>query len=401
MTAAPATGLAPIDVAFDGRLSADSNPGDVISYAWDFTDDGTVDATTATATFHYETPAIYTARLTVTDQHGASSTTTQAIVADGSAPVPSIDAPTESLTWKVGDEIAFAGSATDGAGNPLPASALTWTLTLLHCTAVSSCHPHVVETREGVESGTFDAPDHSWPSSLVIGLAAVSAGLESEATVRVEPKSVTLGFTTSPNRLRLAINESSLRGTSGAPTISPTFIVGSTIGLVAPSPQVLDGIERTFDRWTDGSVAASRNLVAPASPWASPLGAVFRSSSADLSLVQTGTLSSTGRSIGWKVVVRNAAGGKRANDVRVRVDLPAKLGSPTFDAPGWSCRYRPLKHRVVCDRPSLAAGDKAVIRFRTPLIGDGAKAMNVAWVASDTKDVSRANDRDTTVVQLP
>ena len=160
MTATPSTGLAPMDVEFDGRLSADSNPGDTLTYAWDFTDNGSVDATTPTASFEYATPAIYTARLTVTDPHGASSSTTQQIVADGSAPVASISTPLASLTWKVGDDIAFAGSATEGDGTPLPASALTWTLTILHCTAPSSCHPHVVETREGVASGTFDAPDH-------------------------------------------------------------------------------------------------------------------------------------------------------------------------------------------------------------------------------------------------
>ena len=401
MTATPSTGLAPLEVEFDGRLSADSDPGDHLTYAWDFTDDGSVDATTPTASFEYTTPAVFTVRLTVTDEHGASSSATRQIVADGSAPIPRIDTPEETLEWAVGDEIPFSGSATDGEGSPLPASALTWTLTLLHCTDVSSCHPHVVETRDGVAGGSFDAPDHSWPSSLVVGLTATNAGVESQATVRVEPVSVTLAFTTSPNGLALAINESTLSGTAGDPVIMSTVIVGSSIGLAAPSPQVLDGIRRTFSRWSDGSTAASRNVLAPADPWSTPLGAIFRSTSADLSLEQTGVLSASGRSIGWKVVVRNRDGGIRARDLRVRVDLPAKVGPPTFDAPGWTCRYRAARHRAVCDLDSLAVGTKGVIRFRTPLLRDGEKARAVAWVVSETRDVSLANNTDTTRVPLP
>ena len=181
IAANPVSGDAPMEVEFDGRTSADSNPGDTLTYAWDFTNNGSVDATTPTATFEYATPAVYTARLTVTDQHGASGTTTQQIVANGSG--PTIATPPSSLTWAVGDEISFSGSATDGEGDPLPASALSWTLTILHCATASSCHPHVVETRDGVSSGTFDAPDHSYPSSLEIRLTASDDGVETSATV--------------------------------------------------------------------------------------------------------------------------------------------------------------------------------------------------------------------------
>jgi glucose/arabinose dehydrogenase len=399
IAASPVSGDAPMEVEFDGRTSADSNPGDTLTYAWDFTDNGSVDATTATAIFEYDTPGIYTARLTVTDQHGASGTTTQQIVADGSGPV--IDAPLSSLTWAVGDAIPFSGSATDGDGNPLPASALSWTLTILHCATASSCHPHVVETRDGVTSGTFDAPDHSYPSALEIRLTASDDGVETSATVRLAPKAVTLKFRSEPNLLDFRINGATVHGVVGTPSVTRTFIVGSRIGLVAPSPQVLDGIEFTFDEWSDGSSAATRTVTAPGSAWPNPLRAIYRPTSADLSLRQSGDLSGSGGSIAWRVVTRNAEEGRRANDVKVRVDLPGKLGAPTVDAPGWSCRYRPASHRVVCERASLAAGDRSVIRFRTPLLGDGSKATNVAWVTSATRDVATANNRDTTVVQLP
>ena len=398
IAAAPTSGEAPMEVEFDGRNSADSNPGDTLTYAWDFTDNGSVDATTSTASFVYGAAAVYTARLTVTDQHGASGTTTQQIVADGSGPV--IETPLESLKWAVGDEIDFSGSATDGGGDPLPASALSWTLTILHCATVTSCHPHVVETRDGVASGTFDAPDHSYPSALEIRLTASIGGVETTDTVVLAPKAVTLGFRTTPNLLDFSINGSTVHGVVGTPKVSRTFIVGSRIGLSTPSPQVLDGVELTFDRWSDGSTSRTRTISAPASAWSPALSALFDPTSADLSLKQTGDLSASGNSIAWKVVASNAEVGLRAHDVRVRVDLPKKLAAPVFDAPGWSCRFRTTLRRVVCDRDSIAAGDVRKIRFRTAIDGDGPKATAEAWVTSSTRDVTSANDRVVTVVIL-
>ena len=399
ISATPTSGEAPMEVEFDGRSSADSNPGDSLTYAWDFTDNGSVDATTSTASFEYDTSAVFTARLTVTDEDGATGTTTQQIVADGSGPV--IDTPAESLTWAVGDEIDFSGSATDGGGDPLPASALSWTLTILHCSTVTSCHPHVVETRDGVASGTFDAPDHSYPSALEIRLTAAIGGIETTDTVLLAPKAVTLGFRTTPNLLDFSINGATVHGVAGTPKVSRTFIVGSHIGLSTPSPQVLDGIERTFDEWSDGSGSRTRTISAPASPWSPSLSALFVPTSADLSLTQTGVLSPAGTKISWKVVARNAEDGLRAHDVRVRVELPKKLAAPVFDAPGWSCRWRPALRRVVCDRDSIAAGDLKNIRFTTAIDGDGPQAASEAWITSSTRDVTNANDRVITVVILP
>ena len=58
-------GPAPLAVSFTGT-GADAD-GDTLSYAWDFTDDGTVDATTANASHTYDQPGEYRARFTVSD----------------------------------------------------------------------------------------------------------------------------------------------------------------------------------------------------------------------------------------------------------------------------------------------------------------------------------------------
>jgi PKD repeat protein len=69
-TAAPTSGVAPLSVQF-----TDTSTGTVSSRAWDFQNDGVVDSTAASPTFTYTTPNTYTAKLTVSNSAGSSSTT--------------------------------------------------------------------------------------------------------------------------------------------------------------------------------------------------------------------------------------------------------------------------------------------------------------------------------------
>ena len=73
----------------------------------------------------------------------------------------------------MGQTISFAGSATDPDQGSLPASALPWTLVLMHCP--DDCHEHVVQQFPGVASGSFVAPDHDYPSHLELRLPATDA----------------------------------------------------------------------------------------------------------------------------------------------------------------------------------------------------------------------------------
>ncbi len=77
MSATPSIGTAPLTVAFDGSASTDPD-GTVSSWAWAF-GDGTFGAGPQT-THLYSTPGTYTASLTVTDDRGASATTTRPVV---------------------------------------------------------------------------------------------------------------------------------------------------------------------------------------------------------------------------------------------------------------------------------------------------------------------------------
>jgi glucose/arabinose dehydrogenase len=174
------------------------------------------------------------------------------------APSATIAAPTSATTWKVGDTIAFNGSATDTEDGTLPASALSWTLILHHCP--SNCHTHALQSWPGVASGSFNAPDHDYPSHLEVRLTATdSGGLTDSTSVLLDPVVVPLTFASSPSGLQLTVN-----GSSATAPFTRTVIVGSTNSLSAPSPQSLGGTSYAFQSWSDGG-AQTHNIVAPAS----------------------------------------------------------------------------------------------------------------------------------------
>ena len=83
-TATPSTGEAPLNVNFNASGTFSSRP--VASYQWDFTNNGSFDATGQTTNFTYATPGTYTARLRVTDDQGDFADTTRTITAQVSPP---------------------------------------------------------------------------------------------------------------------------------------------------------------------------------------------------------------------------------------------------------------------------------------------------------------------------
>jgi PKD repeat protein len=75
-TANPTSGIAPLEVAFDASNSSDSD-GSIISYAWDFKDGNTGSGETINHTF--SSTGSYNVKLTVTDDKGATDSTTKTI----------------------------------------------------------------------------------------------------------------------------------------------------------------------------------------------------------------------------------------------------------------------------------------------------------------------------------
>ena len=262
ITANPNNGPVPLSVNFDGTGSSDPE-GKPLTYSWDLNGDGTFgDATGPTASYTYTTAGVYHPSLRVADDQGASDTASVTVTAGNTAPTGVIDSPASSLTWKVGDTINFSGHATDPQDGPLPASALTWSLIVHHCFTPTDCHTHLIQTINGVSSGSFTAPDHSYPCWLELQLTATDpGGLTSTTSVRLDPKTVVLTFKTNPGGLvltDLVVNE--------APSTTPfsmTVVVGSANSVSAPSPQQFKKSTYFFTSWSDGG-AQSHTITAPA-----------------------------------------------------------------------------------------------------------------------------------------
>ena len=145
---------------------------------WCLHDDGSAAVVSTT----YTTVGTRTVGLRVTDRAGASDTAEQVVRVGTVAPEPSIDTPVEGTPAVVGTTMAFSGGATVDGG-PVPPSALSWTLDLLHCPVVDECHRHPDLFRlDGAAGGTLVVPDHETPSQVELRLTVTWQGDVAVAT---------------------------------------------------------------------------------------------------------------------------------------------------------------------------------------------------------------------------
>jgi PKD repeat protein len=299
--ATPTAGPTPLTVSFDGSGSSDPDPGDTLTYSWDLDGDGTFgDAVLPTASKTYTTAAVYTVGLRVTDSRGATASTTTTISAGTSAPQPVIDTPASSFTWAVGDTIAFSGHATDGQGNPIPASRLSWTEIVHHCP--DACHTHAVQTMDGIASGSISAPDHDYPSYLELKLTATDGnGISASTSVDLQPKTASLAINSVPPGVAIGVG---LVAPEPAP-FTRTVIAGSTQSVTAPPTQTINGTGYAFSSWSDGG-AAAHTVIVPAAGLS--LTATYTSTGAT-----TSYLSDLGYTVvanGWGPVEKDRSNGE-------------------------------------------------------------------------------------------
>lgn len=252
-SASPSAGLAPLAVAFSSAGSSDPT-GDILTFSWDFGDASAL-STAANPSHTYTVNGPYTARLTVNDGHGNTSTATVAITVGNRPPVPVIASPGSSLLWKVGDVINFSGSATDPDDGAVPAARLSWQVILDHCPG-GVCHIHPFFTATGA-NGNFTAPDHGDNSAFEIILTATdSGGLQASTSVVINPQTAQFTVATSPAGLQVVDG-----GIAKTGPATSTTILGSTHTIFAPSPQSSLGVTYTFAGWSDGG-AQQHNVVA-------------------------------------------------------------------------------------------------------------------------------------------
>ncbi|HKP59104.1 MAG TPA: PQQ-dependent sugar dehydrogenase [Polyangiales bacterium] len=247
-SAMPASGPVPLTAAFDASTSRDPDPGDTLTYAWDLDGDGVYDdATGPTAAYVYTTAGVRNVGLRVRDSRGAEAVAQQSVTAgeNTGGPVATIVS-AEPSQFAVGERVSFSGSGSDGI-QPLPAASLHWDLVVQHCPVVDVCHPHVIESFEGVDSGSFIAPEHDYPYYLQLILRVTAPdGRQGTALERLDPRTVVLTLTATPPGLALALNQA----VRPAP-FSADAVVGSRNTVSAPAYAGYD-----FVAWSDGGAQA-------------------------------------------------------------------------------------------------------------------------------------------------
>jgi glucose/arabinose dehydrogenase len=247
ISATPTSGDAPLLVQFGA--SGTTDPDDqfsALSFAWDLDGDGAYDdSTDAAPTWTYTHAGTYTAGLQVTDPAGNQSIDTVQINASNGAPVPAIDAPTGTLHWSVGDQISVHGSATDPEDGVLAPEKLNWSIVMLHCPpGPAGCHQHFFGGFTGTDHGSFIAPDHDYPSSLIFELTATDSGNRSTTTsVTIDPKTAQVILNSNPQGAEMTLDLA-----SQAAPLEQTVIYGSSHS-VGAAP---DAVGVPWASWSDG-----------------------------------------------------------------------------------------------------------------------------------------------------
>lgn len=122
----PSIGFSPLSVQFIGSKSEDPDGGS-LTYSYDFGDGSASELLSRAITFHkYKDPGLYFARLTVTDEGGASDTVTIPIEVDDNNPIANIESPELGASLVAGKPILLQGSAIDKEDGVLLDSSLVW-----------------------------------------------------------------------------------------------------------------------------------------------------------------------------------------------------------------------------------------------------------------------------------
>jgi glucose/arabinose dehydrogenase len=267
----------PLQVSFDASKSSDPT-NEPLTYAWDLDGNGTFETdggSTQTVEFtekeleekeeHGEELHNVVA-VRVTDGQGLSSVARLSIYPGDAPPQPTIEEPLSTLKWGVGDEIHLHGSAKDGKGDPIFSPLpYYWTTRLLHCpTGPLACHAHPLQTFAGLQSASFTAPEHDYPSYIEVTLRVADfRGLTTSRTVTLEPRTVDLALASSPPGIQLTAGL-----LQGPAPLDLTTIEGDHVLLSAPAVAQIGGRSYTWQGWSDGGARIHTILASASSRYA-------------------------------------------------------------------------------------------------------------------------------------
>ena len=263
VTATPASGALPLEVSFDGSASTDPDAGDTLTYVWDFGDGSPPATTTSATTGHtYVAAGTFTATLTVRDNHDTGSFVASVRIDPGNTPPQvTIDTPTETARFAVGQTIILHATATDAEDGALASSSLSWRVLRHHDTHT---HPFLAPTVGNDVQISQPSPEDlgsGIDGYLEILLTATdSRGVTTTVTRNVQPNKVNLTFSTSPAGRELVV-----AGTTYTAPKTLTSWEGHSIAVEARPQTDGSGTFWNFQSWSDGG-ASAHSIVTPATP---------------------------------------------------------------------------------------------------------------------------------------
>jgi glucose/arabinose dehydrogenase/phosphatidylethanolamine-binding protein (PEBP) family uncharacterized protein len=195
---------------------------------------------------------------TPTNTPGPTPTPT-ATLPPNTPPQPVISAPPDTLLYKGGDIVSFAGDCTDAEDGTVPASGVAWDIVFHHNT-----HTHPGAQFSGVKGGSYQIPTVGEidPDQWYRFYMTCTDSRGASVTVQREifPKKQTLTLLTSPSGLQVDAD-----GFGGASPQSMDAVVNVRRILNASAPQTLAGTTYYFARWSHGG-AQRHEIMMPDAP---------------------------------------------------------------------------------------------------------------------------------------
>jgi cytochrome c len=302
LNATPTSGPAPLTVRFSSEGTHDPDPGESISYAWDFTGDGTVDSADPNPSFTYTANGQYTAKLTVTDSSGKTAVLTRLITVGNTAPTVAVTSPVAGSFFDWGEDVPFEVTVTDPEDGTIDCSRVTVTFVLGH-----DGHGHGQGSTTGctgVVPTPADGADHAG-GYLYGGISASYTDLGGGG----QPALTTIGQTVVQTPRQQAENAQVQQGTEV--TVSSDTGGGTALSSVDAGDHI------AFDpiNLGDASAVTFRYAGGSAATAGQPRAAVeLRLDSPTGPLVTTATLAATSGTNSWasqSVPVSQPAGGHR------------------------------------------------------------------------------------------
>ena len=355
--ATPVGGRLPLTIGFDAH-GCDPNPGDTLSYAWDF-GDGTTGTGPAPSHTYTSAPPDGTllARVTVTDEHGATGFGSVQVAPGDGPPVPVIDRPVASARVTGGSTVTLAGHATDAEDGAEPAERLHWHVTLRH-----KGHLHGVADGDGTTTTFRALADHDADSHYEITLTATdAAGLPVSTTLHLMPAVAPLMLSSSPPGAPLSFAGTAVR----APYLHDAA-VGFVTSISAAERFVSGGRTEVFAGWSDGG-ARLHTIQVGSGPHA--LTATYRAEQAAENLGPETTVDTFAPGTTIARGTASDADGVRTVEVALRLRRVHGHGCHW-----WSRRAgRPARAAQSCAAPrflrALLSGHGWSVRWKLPLGG--------------------------------